>query len=840
MVKPILHVLKKQLHQAMAKLNQCADLEVQIPNDPQVVELFQCLLSFDRECTGINLMENWKDLIEYWLRYGIGTWSNDQLSTIVQRLLEEASDFLDVFNTCFTALGLVRVLDDDVFEYHLRNLVYLGLLGKTIQSYKIWTNEAFSFCCGTESPWGYTPLVVDGEGNVVSSSRAFLPEELILKRPFPGYLGKFFVHRVVNQYIKTLARDFPKRRSLVRIYSIFQGMKKGFPAIRCDAIDRSLLEHRKNLSTEQLTDPQILEFFECTLEKQYGVLPGLLLEKCGPDANRVSVPMSVKSTVESNLSYGGQVGFGHSLLTLSPSDRGFGLCDSTFVGFGWIGRKYQVFPIYTNLPTDAELKQTLREFRWDRCDLDGSDLNNYVVQPQVILEPMKGRIITKPAVGTYMDMNLIQKSLWSLLRDCFPQFSLIGRPVCEEDIYYLADEWKDGFGWVSGDYSQATDRLHSDVTSLISKFLFSRLNLDIQLRIQRTLCSSLLDYSRRPCKNGFLQEFFGYWACMQDDPVPQKNGQLMGHVLSFLILCIANDLAFQYSFRHRRECPKRLINGDDILFLSSKGEYDRWCEDIKGVGFVTSMGKNLFSKNICQINSVLFKIHYSLAPERSSWDLGGDFYLDPECHFHYLESDYSDTKGWSEFDYSRDMDFDDLTPCYSMGPTVVRSWGSQVEFVRSVEVIPFLNMGIVLRRGKGKEGEVSRQNPLLAGVCKNTDVVGVYRSLLRMLYNPYWDVKFVLKKFRSTYSEFRGWFRRILNYDVESHEIPDQLLERLCPMDLSPEIVLLSRKFSYCIFNTQSLTRDSPTRRSLNSFIRNNPFGLLDLFLEEDEKMGWC
>jgi hypothetical protein len=49
-----------------------------------------------------------------------------------------------------------------------------------------------------------------------------------------------------------------------------------------------------------------------------------------------------------------------------------------------------------------------------------------------------------------------------------------------------------------------------------------------------------------------------------------------------------------------------LINGDDILFKCSRDFYNHWKGVITEFGFKPSPGKNLFHRNLCQINSVLF------------------------------------------------------------------------------------------------------------------------------------------------------------------------------------------------------------------------------------------
>lgn len=84
----------------------------------------------------------------------------------------------------------------------------------------------------------------------------------------------------------------------------------------------------------------------------------------------------------------------------------------------------------------------------------------------------------------------------------------------------------------------------------------------------------------------------------------QARGQLMGSYLSFPFLCLLNYLCFRYSIR--RDVPV-LINGDDIVFRSTKEESERWMGNVQRCGLVLSRGKTQVHKFIFTLNSLLFK-----------------------------------------------------------------------------------------------------------------------------------------------------------------------------------------------------------------------------------------
>jgi hypothetical protein len=71
--------------------------------------------------------------------------------------------------------------------------------------------------------------------------------------------------------------------------------------------------------------------------------------------------------------------------------------------------------------------------RFEALDEYTSYENSGMVQPKVILEPLKGRIITKPVAGDYIKMRRYQQCLWRLLKNR-KEFQLIGRPVKASEV----------------------------------------------------------------------------------------------------------------------------------------------------------------------------------------------------------------------------------------------------------------------------------------------------------------------------------------------------------------------------------------------------------------------
>jgi len=94
----------------------------------------------------------------------------------------------------------------------------------------------------------------------------------------------------------------------------------------------------------------------------------------------------------------------------------------------------------------------------------------------------------------------------------------------------------------------------------------------------------------------------------------QTNGQLMGSLLSFPVLCIANYAIWHLTVSQYYNCEATglggsgkwdnvRINGDDISFASTPEMYERWKRHVVNVGLEPSMGKNYFSDRLVMLNS---------------------------------------------------------------------------------------------------------------------------------------------------------------------------------------------------------------------------------------------
>jgi hypothetical protein len=190
--------------------------------------------------------------------------------------------------------------------------------------------------------------------------------------------------------------------------------------------------------------------------------------------------------------------------------------------------------------------------------------------------------------------------------------------------------------WVSGDYAGATDSLKLPYT--LAAFDAVRDELLNQCMCERSselsFLKSYLAYIRKLLEPHILwynDKGEALTKHCQDLGVPivdrmilgnssyiaveQRNGQLMGSPISFPFLCLINIVCYWKSLNAYvgRYVPLRmlpvLVNGDDILFRSSKEHYALWRMEIAEVGFVLSLGKNYCHTEYLTINSELFRFY---------------------------------------------------------------------------------------------------------------------------------------------------------------------------------------------------------------------------------------
>lgn len=163
---------------------------------------------------------------------------------------------------------------------------------------------------------------------------------------------------------------------------------------------------------------------------------------------------------------------------------------------------------------------------------------------------------------------------------------------------------------ISGDYKSATDLLKKHATLAALSGFSDFIGYDIALL--------------------FHQEGFAFYP--DGDVVRVRDAQLMGHPLSFPLLCIINSAVLNRTLaKWIDESPTwfdrkirkflaplinkgKVINGDDIAFVAPASLYALFEPTAAEVGFKISVGKNYRSETHIMANSQLFRFTGVSAP----------------------------------------------------------------------------------------------------------------------------------------------------------------------------------------------------------------------------------
>jgi hypothetical protein len=211
-------------------------------------------------------------------------------------------------------------------------------------------------------------------------------------------------------------------------------------------------------------------------------------------------------------------------------------------------------------------------------------------------EPLKCRIITAGSAETRC-LKPFQRALHRCLQT-YPEFCLTGggqeEPLSlyEKSLLQLQNIEREcqrisrmGRKFLSGDYTAATDSFPLQLTSILLEEILNHIDHPDTIR----------------------------WAWWEISPkeliypsgerVYQRCGQLMGSILSFPLLCLANKALCEWC---EFDEGTYTINGDDLLASVTDSQKDKWFRRGGLIGLVPSIGKTYYDEEFGTINSQLF------------------------------------------------------------------------------------------------------------------------------------------------------------------------------------------------------------------------------------------
>jgi hypothetical protein len=207
-----------------------------------------------------------------------------------------------------------------------------------------------------------------------------------------------------------------------------------------------------------------------------------------------------------------------------------------------------------------------------------------------IPEPLKVRLVTRQSWILGL-LGPIQKAWHKRMRET-EIYQLIGGVPVSDAIKGL--ELELGQKVVSGDYAAATDEIFLRYTKYAAEQMLSV--TDIKLPTRLVQFEPLI---RRIA----IESLTNIKVTVGHRTVPVTRGQMMGHILSFPLLCLLNRSASCCAIPRERFMR---INGDDVLFPANSTEYSLWKAKTRNVGLKFSLGKNYYSEHLALINSEFF------------------------------------------------------------------------------------------------------------------------------------------------------------------------------------------------------------------------------------------
>lgn len=248
--------------------------------------------------------------------------------------------------------------------------------------------------------------------------------------------------------------------------------------------------------------------------------------------------------------------------------------------------------------------------------------------PMGLPEALKIRVITKGPGLLYTALKPLQKFLIKHL-SAHKTFTLTGRTVdglTLQDI--IGAKLKDDEYFMSVDYSDATNQIESWVTNQAMNAIAEQIGLTLDEH--EMALTSLTGHIMSPDSK------------TNKGALPQLNGQLMGGILSFIILCVVNAsvlLTTKEIVDNRtytlRDC-NIAINGDDGVMKTTLWGMKAWEQIGSFVGLSPSIGKVYFDKTYLNINSTSYNF-YPLGWESFKFqNKFGDDYV-RTCHYEHIK-----------------------------------------------------------------------------------------------------------------------------------------------------------------------------------------------------------
>jgi len=237
-----------------------------------------------------------------------------------------------------------------------------------------------------------------------------------------------------------------------------------------------------------------------------------------------------------------------------------------------------------------------------------------------VIEALKVRVISKGSGDVVMLLKPEQDAMRRYLTG-MGQF-IVGKIEDESNLAYIGfPDHQKGERYLSVDYEDSTNNLGQIWSREISEQIFGTCHVWEEKRSlwRQTLYGGRVKAAEMTDKKKAWLSRCGLGAVEQAEydqctvPTPMQNGQLMGNIVSFPILCLANGFALWMTKmigdgRWYDPCTVRIVvNGDDGALVTTDAGYGFWSQLATAMGFPPSVGKVYYSADFFDFNSRIFQ-----------------------------------------------------------------------------------------------------------------------------------------------------------------------------------------------------------------------------------------
>lgn len=363
-----------------------------------------------------------------------------------------------------------------------------------------------------------------------------------------------------------------------------------------------------------------------------------------------------------------------------------------------------------------------------------------------VLEPFKVRTITAGSATLGWIGRFWQQKIHKKVGE-HPVFEWTHAPCSFQSIRATFGSVPPENVLVSGDYEAATDNIEVELTKAaweacaywleddpaerevvvqVGHAMLSGQNLQYATSIKRILKDAGISAAQKD--NTQVLEYIveqlklqGIDLCLEQE---QIQGQLMGCILSFFLLCMINAATCRSAFEQHygrafslREVPMR-INGDDILFHAVPEVVEIWKVNALTCGLKPSLGKNFVSREFAMINSEMYRFE-----KRSPKFFTKPYLVPDQGHWvSKLERKRRELCTLSQVVWAQSP-LGGLQPSWKGEYLVEGGYGILPSYLEPTKFLPYLNLGLLT--GVGRVQEDSRvTSKFIFGDGGRTESVG--------------------------------------------------------------------------------------------------------------------